>query len=171
MRLRRRGFNSMLLSAPFTIGTALQASAQDDAALAYFRQAKINWRQAEGQSLTLTLDGTPSLGVVAALEDASGKAVPLVVSTDDGRTRIAAAKVAPGRYAQRVEEPPLDALPEIIELLARKGKNDFLRGFRVLALRGGGKTRNYVFSTTYFEDPKRRDKVRIPIIYDIRGRE
>ena len=66
---------------------------------------------------------------------------------------------------------PLDALPEIIELLARKGKNDFLRGFRVLALRGGGKTRNYVFSTTYFEDPKRRDKVRIPIIYDIRGRE
>lgn len=61
---------------------------------------------AEGQSLTLTLDGTPSLGVVAALEDASGKAVPLVVSTDDGRTRIAAAKVAPGRYYLRVEEPP-----------------------------------------------------------------
>jgi len=66
---------------------------------------------------------------------------------------------------------PLDALPEIVELLARKGKGDFLRGFRVLALRGGGKTKGYLFSTTYYEDPKRRDKVRIPIVYDIHTRE
>lgn len=59
MHMRRRGFNSLLLSAPFTIGTALRASAQEDAALAYFRQAKVNWRQAEGQSLTIGLNKHP----------------------------------------------------------------------------------------------------------------
>ena len=34
-------------------------AAQDDAALAYYRQAKINWRQAEGQSLTIGLNKHP----------------------------------------------------------------------------------------------------------------
>ena len=33
--------------------------AQDDEALAYYRQAKINWRQAEGQSLTIGLNKHP----------------------------------------------------------------------------------------------------------------
>src|SRR5258708_27528038 len=35
------------------------ASAQDDEALAYYKQAKINWRQAEGQSLTIGLNKHP----------------------------------------------------------------------------------------------------------------
>ncbi len=35
------------------------ARAQDDASLAYFRQAKINWRQAEGQKLTIGLNKHP----------------------------------------------------------------------------------------------------------------
>jgi len=35
------------------------AHAQDDASLAYFRQAKINWRQAEGQKLTIGLNKHP----------------------------------------------------------------------------------------------------------------
>lgn len=33
--------------------------AQDDASLAYYRQAKINWRQAAGQSLTVGLNKHP----------------------------------------------------------------------------------------------------------------
>jgi hypothetical protein len=35
------------------------ARAPDDALLAYFRQAKINWRQAEGQKLTIGLNKHP----------------------------------------------------------------------------------------------------------------
>ena len=61
---------------------------------------------AEGQSLMVTLAGDPSLNVVSALEDASGKAVPLVVSLDDGKTRTGTAKVSAGRYYVKVEEPP-----------------------------------------------------------------
>lgn len=61
---------------------------------------------AEGQSLTLTLDGRPNLGVTARLEDASGKPVPLAVSSEDGQTRVATAKVSPGRYYAFVDEPP-----------------------------------------------------------------
>ncbi|BCW90680.1 hypothetical protein sos41_38540 [Alphaproteobacteria bacterium SO-S41] len=61
---------------------------------------------AEGQSLVLTLAGRPALSVTAAMQDASGKAVSLVVSQDDGKTRIAASKVSPGRYYVKVEEPP-----------------------------------------------------------------
>jgi len=35
------------------------ASAQDDEGLAYYRQAKIDWRQAAGQSLTIGLNKHP----------------------------------------------------------------------------------------------------------------
>src|SRR5260221_6419181 len=59
MRLQRRWINRLLLSSPFTTGGVLGASAQDDAALAYYRQAKINWRQAEGKSLTIGLNKHP----------------------------------------------------------------------------------------------------------------
>lgn len=61
---------------------------------------------AEGQSLTLTLNAPLGLAVAASLEDADGKAVPLATGTDDGRTRVATAKVSPGRYYVRVDEPP-----------------------------------------------------------------
>jgi len=61
---------------------------------------------AEGQSLTLTLDGRPNLGVSVRLEDAAGAPVALNTSTESGQTRIATAKVSPGRYYAFVEEPP-----------------------------------------------------------------
>ncbi len=50
------GLVSALLCA---IGAIATASAQDDDALAYYRQAKINWRQAEGQKLTIGLNKHP----------------------------------------------------------------------------------------------------------------
>jgi multiple sugar transport system substrate-binding protein len=59
MRLHRRWLNGVLFAAPFMVGRIRTASAQDDAALAYFRQAKVNWRQAEGQSISLGLNKHP----------------------------------------------------------------------------------------------------------------
>src|SRR5260370_8085224 len=59
MRLKRRRFTVLFLATPYTMGGVLGASAQDDEALAYYRQAKINWRQAEGQSLTIGLNKHP----------------------------------------------------------------------------------------------------------------
>src|SRR5258707_1703498 len=57
MRLQRRSLAGLFLATPL-MGRALSASAQDDA-LAYYKQAKINWRQAEGQSLTIGLNKHP----------------------------------------------------------------------------------------------------------------
>jgi multiple sugar transport system substrate-binding protein len=59
MRLHRRWLNGVLFAAPFMVGRIRTASAQDDAALAYFHQAKVNWRQAEGQSISLGLNKHP----------------------------------------------------------------------------------------------------------------
>ena len=60
MRLPRRSFNGLLLSMGLAPNTfAPRAFAQDDAALGYYREAKINWRQAEGQSLTIGLNKHP----------------------------------------------------------------------------------------------------------------
>src|SRR5882757_601563 len=59
MRIQRRLVNRLLLASPLTMGGVLSASAQDDAALAYYRQAKIDWKQAEGQSLTIGLNKHP----------------------------------------------------------------------------------------------------------------
>jgi len=49
----------LLLAAPFTIKNVLSAAAQDDQALSYHRQAKIDWRQAAGQSLAIGLNKHP----------------------------------------------------------------------------------------------------------------
>jgi hypothetical protein len=62
---------------------------------------------------------------------------------------------------------PLDALPEIIDLLARKGGNDFLRGFRAITTSKRATTKNYSFNVTLFQHPRRADKARIPIICNI----
>ena len=59
MRMRRRQFTGSLLAAPIAAGGSSIASAQDDAALEYYRQAKIDWRQAAGQSLTIGLNKHP----------------------------------------------------------------------------------------------------------------
>ncbi|HEY4253179.1 MAG TPA: extracellular solute-binding protein [Roseomonas sp.] len=53
--MKRRSLTGLLLAA----GVARGASAQDDAALAYYREARINWRQADGQSLTIGLNRHP----------------------------------------------------------------------------------------------------------------
>ena len=59
MRIRRRSFTSLLLATPFSMSGALGASAQNDEALAYYRQAKVDWQQAKGQSLTIGLNKHP----------------------------------------------------------------------------------------------------------------
>jgi multiple sugar transport system substrate-binding protein len=58
MRLQRRRFTELLLTTPLTAAGARSAAAQDDA-LAYYRQAKIDWQQAKGQSLTIGLNKHP----------------------------------------------------------------------------------------------------------------
>jgi multiple sugar transport system substrate-binding protein len=55
MDLTRRSVAGLM----FAMAGARAASAQDDAALAWYREAKINWRQAEGQSLTIGLNKHP----------------------------------------------------------------------------------------------------------------
>jgi multiple sugar transport system substrate-binding protein len=59
MRLQRGWFIGLLLAALFMMAGVPSASAQDDEALAYFHTAKINWRQAEGQTLTIGLNKHP----------------------------------------------------------------------------------------------------------------
>lgn len=73
------------------------------------------------------------------------------------------------KFGEEVDDP-LDALPEIVALLTRKGKNDFLRGFRAIDTPESAATKNYSFKIALYRHPKRSDKVRIPIIYDIRRR-
>src|SRR3977135_4459949 len=59
MRIRGRWLTSLLLAMLRALGGVRPAPAQDDGALAYYREAKINWRQAEGQSLTIGLNKHP----------------------------------------------------------------------------------------------------------------
>jgi multiple sugar transport system substrate-binding protein len=59
MLLQRRWFTCALLAMLLMTGRAPSASAQDDQALAYYREAKINWRQAEGQTLTIAMNKHP----------------------------------------------------------------------------------------------------------------
>jgi multiple sugar transport system substrate-binding protein len=59
MRLQRRWLTGLLFVTLLATAVVRGASAQDDEALAYFHQAKINWRQAEGQSLTIGLNKHP----------------------------------------------------------------------------------------------------------------
>jgi multiple sugar transport system substrate-binding protein len=59
MRIRRRWLSGPLLAILIAMAGIPRASAQDDEALAYYRQAKIDWRQAEGQSLTIGLNKHP----------------------------------------------------------------------------------------------------------------
>src|SRR5215510_16531020 len=59
MRTRRQWLCGALFATLFVMEGWLSAQAQDDQALSYYRQAKINWRQAEGQSLTIGLNKHP----------------------------------------------------------------------------------------------------------------
>ena len=59
MRTRRHWLCGALFATLFATGGWLGAAAQDDEALAYYRQAKIDWQQAKGQSLTIGLNKHP----------------------------------------------------------------------------------------------------------------
>src|ERR1700732_169453 len=59
MRSQRRWLTGLLLTMLVTLAGIASASAQDDEALSYYRQAKIDWRQAAGQSLTIGLNKHP----------------------------------------------------------------------------------------------------------------
>ena len=59
MLLGRRSFTGLLSAAMLATAGLSGAPAQDDAALAYFQKAKIDWRQAQGQSLTIGLNKHP----------------------------------------------------------------------------------------------------------------
>jgi multiple sugar transport system substrate-binding protein len=59
MMFQRRSLAKLALAAGFTWAGTPRASAQDDDALDFYHQAKINWRQAEGQSLTMGLNKHP----------------------------------------------------------------------------------------------------------------
>jgi len=67
-------------------------------------------------------------------------------------------------------DAPLDALPEIIALLAKKGRNDFMRGFKSITTPKRANTKNYSFNVTLYHHPRRADKARIPIICNIQRR-
>ena len=67
-------------------------------------------------------------------------------------------------------DAPLDALNEIVALLARRGKNDILRGFNTISKPEQAKTKNYTFKKALYHNPKRKEKARIPVICDIKKR-
>jgi multiple sugar transport system substrate-binding protein len=99
MRLRRRSLTGLLLATPFTAGGVRSASAQDnqagDQALSYFQEAKINWRQAEGKSLTIAMNKHPFteslLPLLPEFKSLTGISVDyLILPEDQYNTRVAA---------------------------------------------------------------------------------
>ena len=67
-------------------------------------------------------------------------------------------------------DAPLDALAEIVALLSKRGKKDFLRGFKSITRPAQARTKNYTFRIALYHNPKRKDKARIPVICDIQRR-
>jgi hypothetical protein len=73
-------------------------------------------------------------------------------------------------FGKEVEDS-LDALPEIVAFLAQKGGNDFLKGFRAIETPEQAQTKNYSFKIALYNDPKKGDKARIPIVHSIKERK
>ncbi len=95
MRLHRRSFTGLLLATPFAMAGAPGASAQNDESLAYYRQAKIDWRQAAGQSLTIGLNKHPFteslLPLIPQFKSLTGISVDyLILPEDEYFTKLAA---------------------------------------------------------------------------------
>lgn len=63
---------------------------------------------------------------------------------------------------------PLDAMTEVIELLALKGKSDIWRGFNVLCQSAQTTTPNYQFKVGLYDHPRLQGKARVPVVYDVR---
>jgi len=59
MRIRRQWLCGALLATLVTMGGWQTASAQSDESLAYYQKAKIDWRQAAGQKLTIGMNKHP----------------------------------------------------------------------------------------------------------------
>ena len=87
MRLHRRSFASLLLTAPFAAAGVRSASAQNDDALSYYRQAKIDWRQAAGKSLTIGMNKHPFteslLPLLPQFKSLTGIAVDYLILPED----------------------------------------------------------------------------------------
>jgi multiple sugar transport system substrate-binding protein len=87
MRLRRRSLTGLLLSTPFALSGARTALAQNDDALSYYRQAKIDWRQAAGKSLTIAMNKHPFteslLPLIPQFKDLTGIAVDYLILPED----------------------------------------------------------------------------------------
>ena len=64
----------------------------------------------------------------------------------------------------------LDALPEIVALLSKRGKNNIWQGFKTITKPEQAKTKNYTFKIALYHNPKRKEKARIPVICDIKRR-
>ena len=95
MRLRRRSLTGLLLSAPFAVGGKRTALAQNNDALSYYHQAKIDWRQAAGKSLTIAMNKHPFteslLPLISQFKDLTGIAVDyLILPKDQYFPRLAA---------------------------------------------------------------------------------
>ncbi len=86
MRIQRRWLTGALLTIPVTMGRIPSASAQSDEALEYYHQAKINWRQGEGQSLTIGLNKHPFTESLLPLipEPEFGRLLDAVLQVDAG---------------------------------------------------------------------------------------
>ncbi len=63
---------------------------------------------------------------------------------------------------------PLDAITEVIELLSKRGQNDFWQGFKSIQVPEQAITVNYRFKVGLYGNPQKRDKARIPVVYDVK---
>ncbi len=70
----------------------------------------------------------------------------------------------------RAVDAAMDALPEIITLLAKKGDNDFLKGFKAIDTPEKAVTKNYSFKKALYHTPKKGDKTGVPVVYAIKKR-
>ena len=95
MRIKRRLLNKLLLTTPLAMQGASPAFAQNDDAQAEFAKAKIDWKQANGQSLTIGLNKHPFteslLPLIPEFKKLTGINIEyLVLPEDQYNTKLAA---------------------------------------------------------------------------------
>lgn len=95
--------------------------------------------------------------------------VPLKGHTNDGNAPVFI--LFDALAFDKEVDAPLDALPDIMALLVKRGNNDFLKGFKAIRTPEQARTRRYSFKLAFYHHPKRNDKTRIPVIYGIKKRQ
>jgi multiple sugar transport system substrate-binding protein len=95
MRIKRRLLNKLLLTTPLAMQGASPAFAQNDDPQAEFAKAKIDWKQASGQSLTIGLNKHPFteslLPLIPEFKKLTGINIEyLVLPEDQYNTKLAA---------------------------------------------------------------------------------